>query len=143
MDRVKDRTSPPQGNTTSTYLATSTADDVDLLSTPAGTLVLEDQYGTYALRFADLENQLQHRMARWAADHLAQLTDNVKRNGNHLRQQVHSDCTSTIADLTATNRSLIEALQFNFLYEMADQITEAMINEKREFHALVGHGHTN
>jgi len=50
---------------------------------------------------------------------------------------VHSDCTFTIADLTATNRSLIEALQVNFLCKMTDQITEAMINEKREFHALV------
>jgi hypothetical protein len=76
-------------------------------------------------------------MARWAADLLPQLTDNVKRDGNHLRQQVHSDCTLTIEDLTATNRSLIEALQVNFLCKMTDQITEAMINEKREFHALV------
>jgi hypothetical protein len=100
-------------------------------------LVLEDQYGTYALRLAALDNQLQDRMARWAADHLAKLTDNVKRDGNNLCQQVHSDCTSTIADLTAANRSSINALQVNFLCKMTDQITKALINEKREFHALV------
>jgi hypothetical protein len=76
-------------------------------------------------------------MAHWAADHLTKLTDNVKRDDNHLRQQVHSDCTSTIGDLTAANRSSIDALQVNFLREMTDQITKALINEKREFHALV------
>ena len=78
-------------------------------------------------------------MAHWATDHLAKLTDNVKRDDNHLRQQVHSDCTSTstIGDLTAANRSSINALQVNFLREMTDQITKALINEKREFHALV------
>jgi len=58
VDRVKERPSPHRGITDSTYLTTSTPNDVGLPSTPAGTLVLEDQYGTYALRFADLENQL-------------------------------------------------------------------------------------
>ena len=96
-DCMLDHTYPPRGNTASTDLVTSTADDVGLLSTPAGNLVLEDQYGTYALRLAALDNQLQDWMARWAADHLTNLMDDVKRDGNHLRQQVHSDCTSRIS----------------------------------------------
>ena len=45
-----------QESTAPTNLGTSTADDVGLLSQLAGNLVLEDQYGTYALRFAALEN---------------------------------------------------------------------------------------
>jgi hypothetical protein len=58
-DCVEDHTYSPRGSTASTDLVTSTADDVGLLSTPAGNLVLEDQYGTYALRLAALNNQLQ------------------------------------------------------------------------------------
>jgi hypothetical protein len=69
-------------------------------------------------------------MASWAADHLTKLTNDVRRDTHHLHQQA-------VADLTAVNRSSIDALQVNFLREMTDQITEAMMNEKREFHALV------
>jgi len=52
------------------------------------------------------------------------LTDDVKRDGNHIGHQIHTDCTSTIADLTAANKSLIDALQVKFLRDMTDQIKE-------------------
>ena len=121
LDCVDDRTctSSSRGRTDDNVglLSTSPADNVGLLSTPAGILVLEDQFGTYALRVTALETQLQDRMACWAADHLAQLTSDVNRDGNILRQQVHSDCYSTIAGLTTANKTSIDALQVNFFLQ--------------------------
>jgi len=121
MERVEDSTHSPHRYNAFPTLASFTAEDNS---------VLAGQYGTYASHFAALESQLQHRMARWATDHLTKLTNKVRRDTHHLHQQA-------FADLTAVNRSSIDALQVNFLREMTDQITEAMMNEKREFHALV------
>ncbi len=69
-------------------------------------------------------------MASWATDHLTKLSNEIKRETHLLHQHA-------IADLTAVNKSLIDELQVTFLREMTNQISEAMINEKREFHALV------
>ena len=69
-------------------------------------------------------------MASWATDHLTKLTNEIKRDTYLIHQHA-------IADLVAVNKSLIDALKVTFLWEMTDQISEAMINKKREFHALV------
>jgi hypothetical protein len=97
---------------------------------------MEDQFGTYTSRFAALEEQLQDQMAQWTSDHLAGLKNNVKTDGNQIRQRVHTDCQSTIVGLTDANRSSIDAFKVKFLCKMTEQIKEALMEEKREFHAL-------
>ena len=112
MERVEDSTHSPQLYTPSPTLASFTAEE---------NLVLADQYGTYVSNFAALETQLQHWMASWAVDHLTKLTNAVRKDTHHLHQQA-------FADLTAANRSSIDAMQVIFLCKITDQITEAMMN---------------
>jgi flagellar biosynthesis/type III secretory pathway chaperone len=69
-------------------------------------------------------------MASWGTDHITKLSNVIKRETQLLHQHA-------IADLTAVKKSLIDELQVTFLREMTNQISEAMINEKREFNALV------
>ncbi len=91
----------------------------------------------YTSRSAALEEQLQDQMEQRNSDNLAELKDDVKNDGNQIHQRLHTDCQSTIVGLTNVNRSSIDAFKFKFFRKMTEQIKEALMEEKREFHALV------
>ena len=94
------------------------------MPTPGNTsfLVMEDQYGTYTSRFAALEEQLQDQMAQWTSDRFVELKDDVQKDRNQIRQQVHTDCQSTHVGLIDAYRSSIDEFKVKFLPKMTEQI---------------------